>query len=130
MKKIILYDRNLGKEVNFIDKYSTMKALFSPVSSAYNYYSPTINNLIQKYGNNPLVPHKITPYEQTRLKYDSDFINDIPRFDVVGYDKIISHEHFERKLRDEFYYLYSIADKRIVECINKHHKNYKAIVKE
>lgn len=129
-KKIILYDRETGEEISFNSRFSIMKSIYSPISCAYDHYSPMINDLIEKYKDNEVVPHVLTSYEQKRLAENPDFINDIPRGDIKGYDKAISHELFERRLKEEFYSLFCNADERIIKCINRHHKDYKAIIKE
>lgn len=86
-----------------------------------------MNRTLELYKDEPIIPHEITELERKKLKENPDYINDIPKFDVPGYDRIVSNERFERKMISEFYHLLISGVPDIVAFVNNNHPTIQII---
>ena len=129
MKKVIVITEvGTKKVVKMESRRKIMRLLFSPYSEQYVDYCEYFKSIIKKYRNEPLVEYKLTDADRRELERNPDYINDIPRYIVKGYDTAVGGG-FDGRARDEFYQRFQNADKEIVKFINNVNPFYKAEIK-
>lgn len=127
-KKIVIINKMTNTRTSGMDRRKVLRLLYSPYSEAYIDYSELFRQVLKKYENEPLVKYELTESDKVRLKENPDYINDIPRYVVRGFDKAVGSE-FERKLTNEFYERFQRAETEIVKFINDTNLEYKAQIK-
>ena len=68
----------------------------------------------------------MTDVEKRKVAKNPDAINDIPKWEIKGYDEFVSNERLDRRISTEFYARFMTGDKKIVEIINNYHPILKA----
>lgn len=130
MNKIIVEKRETNEIIEIKGRKDAIVLLYSPIASFYSLVSPKVGQILEKYKNRPLVKHKITNLEKKKLAQNPDYINDIPKYEIKGYDKEVSKSRLDRELATEFYNLFQSGNEIIVKFINKFHPEYKAYIQE
>lgn len=127
MVKII--NRTNGKEAGFAveDKLSVLKFLYGPLANDFLDISNEMKKAIETYKNVPLTRYKLRGWQQTGLSNGTITEDDIPRYEVKGFDTLVCSAKFDRQLKNEFYLRLLEGDRRVVDFIN--HRNKKYIVK-
>lgn len=129
MKKVIVITRIETREVVNMDSRSkVIRNLFSPYSEQYVDYCNYFREIYKRYENAPLVRYRMTEFDKQELERNPDYINDIPRYVVKGFDAAVGGG-FDGRARDEFYQRFQNADKEIVQFINDVNPFYKAEIK-
>lgn len=129
MSKIVVKERNTKNIVEIDNKRDFVSKVYSPISPLWSLFSPMIGKLMEKYKNTPITKHKMTEVEKRKLEKNPDYINDIPKYEVKGYDRAVSNSRMDRYLSDEFYSLFCNADETVIKFVNKFHPDY-YVVKE
>lgn len=129
MSKIVVKERNTKNIVEIDNKRDFVSKVYSPISHLWSLFSPMIGELMEKYKNIPITKHKMTEVEKRKLEKNPDYINDIPKYEVKGYDRAVSNSRMDRYLSDEFYSLFYNADETVIKFVNKFHPDY-YVVKE
>lgn len=124
MNKIIVKYRNTGHTLNIRNKRDIIYKVYSSVSTLWNLYSPFMGYTLEKYKDVPITEHKMTDSERRKLKNNPDYINDIPKYEVRGYDKEVSNSRMDRMLSLEFYFLFLDGSKTVIDFINKFHPDF------
>lgn len=127
--KVIVKERTTGNIIDFVDKKDFVCKVYSPISHLWSLFSPMIGKLMDKYKNTPITKHKMTEVEKRKLEKNPDYINDIPKYEIKGYDRAVSNSRMDRYLSDEFYSLFCNADETVIKFVNKFHPDY-YVVKE
>lgn len=128
--KVRAVSKETGQEISLERQRDVTSYILNPIMSKYIFISPIMNRALELYKDVPLTPHIMTKSEKKKLKENPDYINDIPRFDVPGFDKDVSNERFERKMILEFYNLLMAGDSRTVSFINNNHPSIQIICEE
>ena len=84
-------------------------------------YSKIMQDAIEYYKDVPLTEHVMTDVEKRKVAKNPDAINDIPKWEIKGYDEFVSNERLDRRISTEFYARFMTGDKKIVEIINNYH---------
>lgn len=101
---------------------AVLRAVYCP--TLYSIYSIKMADYLKKYKNEKLIPYKLTEKDKKKLKNNSDYIEDIPRYYVPGYDKAVSNWKLDGILAQEFYSRFMKNDPALVECANTWNKDY------
>lgn len=128
MKRIVVKNMDTG-EVFFVnntprDKKKYVKCLYSEIN--WLEYSPLMARTIEKYKNVPLTRVKMTKWRKDRIAKNPSYADFIPRWEVKGYDRLVSSANFVRALTAEFWEMFFQNDERVVKCINKSKIGFKA----
>lgn len=129
MSKIVVKERNTKNIVEIDNKRDFVSKVYSPISPLWSLFSPMIGELMEKYKNVPITKHKMTEVEKRKLEKNPDYINDIPKYEVKGYDKAVSNSRMDQYLAKEFCSLFNNADETVIKFVNKFHPDY-YVVKE
>lgn len=130
MSKIIIKERSTDNIVVIKGKRDFASRVYSPVSPLWSIFSPMIGRVMKKYENMPITKHKITEVEKRRLEKNPDYINDIPKYEVKGYDRVVSNSRMDNRLSEEFYSLFYDMDEIVIKFINKFHPDYYVVKEE
>ena len=123
-----VFRRDTGKEVTFDDRRSFSSVVYAPIMTVYQVvYSKIIQEAIEYYKDVPLTEHVMTDGEKRKVEKNPDAINDIPKWEIKGYDEFVSNERLDRRISTEFYARFMTGDKKIVEIINNYHPILKAM---
>lgn len=128
--KVKAISKETGKEISLKKQRDVTSYILNPIMSQYIFVSPIMNRTLELYKDEPIIPHIMTESERRKLKENPDYVNDIPKFDVPGYDRVVSNERFERKMISEFYHLLISGDLEIVKFVNNSHPTIQIICEE
>lgn len=120
-------DRSSGKEITFKNRKSVITTLYSPVSEYWSLYSPIVGAILEKYKDVPLTPYKPTKYILEAIKRDPSKAENVPRWEVKGYDQAVGREALENELRDEFYKLYTEDSPIVRRFVNRFNPEVKIL---
>ena len=120
------YDKALasGKtEEEILDsaKRAICGILYTPFGNSYLNYSTKMHELESKYAKEIKtgpIPYKMTEHDKKELAKNPDYINDIPKLYIPGYDKAVSTSHFDTELVNEFYTRLCDDDPEIIKFVN------------
>ena len=87
-----------------------------------------MSELLEKYKDEKLVPYKMTESDKKKLKNNPDYIEDIPRYYVPGYDKAVSNWKLDGILAQEFYSRFMNNDPTLVHVTNLWNETYKLVL--
>lgn len=127
---IIVKNRNTGHIINIRNKRDLIYKVYSSVSTLWNLYSPFMGQILEKYKNVPITKHEMTESEKRKLENNPDYANDIPKYEVKGYDREVSNSRIDKMLSLEFYLLFLDNSKTVIDFINKFHPDFYAELEE
>lgn len=127
--KVIVKERTTGNIIDFVDKKDFVCKIYSPISPFWSLFSPMIGELTEKYKDVPITEHKMTEVEKRKLEKNPDYINDIPKYEVKGYDKAVSNSRMDQYLAKEFCSLFNNGDETVIKFVNKFNPDF-YVVKE
>lgn len=122
-----IYRRENNELVRLGSRRTIISQLYSPAYEYWTFYSPIINEILEKYKDVPLTPYIPTKAICESLIRNPEKAEFVPRWEVKGYDKEVSDERIERKLRDEFYQMYLDNRIEVVEFVCIYNPIYKAV---
>ena len=105
---------------------AVLRAVYSPI--LYPIYSTKMSEFLEKYKDEKLVPYKMTESDKKKLKNNPDYIEDIPRYYVPGYDKAVSNWKLDGILAQEFYSRFMNNDPTLVHVANLWNETYKLVL--
>ena len=105
---------------------AVLRAVYSPI--LYPIYSTKMSEFLEKYKDEKLVPYKMTESDKKKLKNNPDYIEDIPRYYVPGYDKAVSNWKLDGILAQEFYSRFMNNDPTLVHVTNLWNETYKLVL--
>lgn len=105
---------------------AVLRAVYSPIY--YPIYSKKMKEVLEKYKNKKLVPYKMTESDRRKLEENPDYIEDIPRYYVPGYDKAVSNWRFDSVLAKEFYSRFMNNERELAYAANSWNKIYKLVL--
>ena len=119
-------NRETGEILNTKNRQVLLHTVLSTVYYQFMLESRTLNKVVEKYKNAPLLPYVMTEKDKKKIAKNPDAINDIPRFVVSGYDKAVSDSRFDQLIWNEFIERYNANDKDLCDFINNYHPIFKA----
>lgn len=119
--------RKTNRKIEFADRRAVLAALYAPCKNDFLEYSKIMKETVEKYKDVPLTIHQMTKFEESRVNADESAWEDIPMYEVLGFDKEVSSDNFEQRLRDEFFERFANDDTKIISFINKYNPKYKAV---
>lgn len=100
---------------NFYNQYYTQYIAISPIMCA----------LVEQYKDVPLVKYKPTQYQLEMVKKDPSYAESIPEYYVPGFDRKVSSEEMDGKLRREFLEGWKNESDFIIRFVNRYHRFYR-----
>ena len=124
MVKIV--NRVNGKEAGFTveDKLNVLKFIYGPLANDFLDISNEMRAAIHKYRNVPLTPYRLKGWQQTGITTGTVSEEDIPRYEVKGFDEFVCSAKFDRMLKTEFYNRLLNEDKRVIDFVNHRSKKF------
>ena len=101
---------------------AVLRAVYCP--TLYAIYSTKMADYLEKYKDEKLVPYELTEMDKKKLKNNPDYIEDIPRYYIPGYDKAVSNWKLDGILAQEFYSRFMKNDPTLVQCANTWNEDY------
>lgn len=117
------FERKTGKKLAG-DRNIIIRAILSPIYNKFMLQSDLLNATVEQYKDEQLKPYVMTERDKVRLVENPDYINDIPRYQVRQFDKVVSDCRFDQKVRNEFFFRYRHNDVRLMNFINDFHPDY------
>lgn len=127
---MVIIERNTGRVMNFKTRKSVMVNMLSPIMDEFSIISHTFNDIVEKYKDAEVVKYEPTKYDIKRMAEDPEYILDMPRYYIPGFDKEVTGTIFEQKIRNEFYERWTSGDVEIYNFINKYHPDFKVVVEK
>lgn len=126
---IKLIHKQTGKEIiPFTNIEIFTYACTQSLTNAFCVQSETLRKAIEKYKDRTLVKHELTVSEQRAIESNSDSVENIPKYEVRGYDDYVTSVAFDKRLNDEFIQRFKSDDRVIVRLINQYNSKYKAVI--
>lgn len=126
---VTIIERNTGNVMNFNTRKSVMVNMLAPVMDEFSTISHTFNGIVEKYKDAELVKYEPTRYDMKRMAEDPEYVLDMPRYHVPGFDKEVTGTIFEQKIRNEFYERWISEDHELYKFINEYHPDFKVVIK-
>lgn len=101
---------------------AVLRAVYCP--TLYSLYSIKMNEIIEKYKDVKIVPYEMTESDKRKLAKNPDYIEDIPRYYIPGFDEAASNWRLDGELAREFYSRFMKNDQTLVECANTWNEDY------
>lgn len=120
-----IINKETGRERIFETRQQVLLNLLAPIKDEFSLVSRTYKDILEKYKDVPLTPYKMTESDLKKIASDPDYIMDIPKFHVKGFDEEVSSTKFDQKICDEFYERFSNQDKKLFVWINKNNPTFK-----
>ena len=120
-----IISKRTNKEKVFTTRQQILLNLMSPMKEDFSLESNTLAEVIEKYKDRPLVKYEPTEKKKKKMEEDPEYILDLPRFIIEGYDDVVSNSRFDQKLCDEFYSRFMDHDKVLFDLINRKNPKYK-----
>lgn len=128
--RIVTIKRDIDKVVDMEGRNRVIKTILAPIKDEFSYISNTVNQLIEKYKDVPLMPYIMTDVDRRRLEKNPDYIEDIPTWYVPGYDRAVNDARLEGKISNEFWIRWCNCDKALVRWLNRYCDEFRFYIEE
>ena len=122
-----IINKETGRERIFETRQQVLLNLLAPIKDEFSLVSRTYKDILEKYKDVPLTPYKMTESDLRKIASDPDYIMDIPKFHVKGFDEEVSSTRFDQRICDEFYERFERKDIKLYNWINENNPTYKIV---
>lgn len=123
-----VFNKKTNEEVKIPNRRAFAQYVYTDIAFMYGFVSPLLKEIADKYKDEEITEHIITAKEAKTLVENSDYIQDIPKFEVKGYDEEVSASRLDRQIGEEAYNAFLNNDTTLLGLINKNHPTLKALL--
>lgn len=123
-----IIDKITGKQKNIQTYRSIIRYILSPIRENYTYISDIMQQTIEKYKDEKLIKFIPDNHQIKRIFQNPDYLLDVPRYIIKGYDEEVTNIKFDTLVSKEFYKKFIQQDKDLIDFINKNHPILKIIL--
>jgi len=125
-KMYVINVHTLEKEEVNSRKEILMK-VYQNVCCQYDYFSPLFKAVLEEYKREKLTPHIRTMEELERIAKNPEEKDNIPRYEVRGFDALVTSRKFEEDIKKEFVNFYLNEEKHFVHFLNANHDDLRFV---
>ena len=121
-----IFNKKTNDEILIPNRRAFAQYVYTDINFMYSFISPILSEITEKYKDEELTEHIITADEARRLMENPDYIHDIPKMEIKGYDTEVSATRLDRQIGEEAYNAFLNNDSKILNVINNFHPTLKA----
>ena len=121
-----IFNKKTNDEILIPNRRAFAQYVYTDINFMYGFISPILAEISERYKDEELREHLITAVESRKIMENPDYIHDIPKMEVSGYDEEVSATRLDRQIGEEAYNAFLNNDTKLLNLINKCHPTVKA----
>lgn len=100
-----------------LNRANIIKEFYNALSVPYEDFSPLMGEIIEKTKDIPITKRRLSYEDRQRIKRGEG--DDIPRYEIKGYDDVVCSATFEKSIKDEFCALFAAENTGFMGWLKK-----------